>query len=356
MKTKTAKRLIVVAIVIVALISAILLWPGSPLEYEFTYIDLRGGVAVSAINNNGQAVGVARIPSGLACACIWDPASGRKFIPTPPGGASRARDINDKGQVIGRFSTPDKKRAAFIWDKKTGLTELGTLDGDSIVPQAINNNGQVTGWVETESGQKHAFLWDKANGMKNLGTLHGADCYAYDINDKGQVIGNLIIQNKQSRPFIWEQELGMVEITAPANMTTFVASINNNGQVAGYQSSRDITKPHGHAVVWTRKSGFRKLGVSAVACYATAINDSGQVIGYYRASSSLIRKAGHFAFLLDPGRGMVDLGEVLQSGEKYIYTKDINNKGQILATVGTGATAEQAVILTPKAESKEENE
>jgi probable HAF family extracellular repeat protein len=148
-----------------------------------------------AVNNSGQAVGVAAGHAVL----------GSLYYPyTPPGlwtdiGAltgnyySEAVGINEAGQVIGSYGYGVSH--AFITNAgATELTDLGTLGGLGSEALAINDTGQVVGWANTENGAQQAFVTGpNGEGMTDLNSLvHLSEgvvlTTAMGINNKGQVI------------------------------------------------------------------------------------------------------------------------------------------------------------------------
>jgi probable HAF family extracellular repeat protein len=123
----------------------------------------------SAINNNGQVVGVSTTSrSTNDTAVLWDKNGNIKDLGVLLGNrgdnsASNATDINNLGQVIGNFFTfGDKpKNGAFIWENNT-INDLQTL-----IPtnsgwllenaNAINDRGEIVG-SGTFNGKQRAFL------------------------------------------------------------------------------------------------------------------------------------------------------------------------------------------------------
>ncbi|MBL7152091.1 MAG: DUF3466 family protein [Phycisphaerae bacterium] len=347
MNRRTVKRLIaaaIIAVIIAAVLGIVLNFRSvAPLECEITDLGLINGSA-AAINNEGHVVGYTNPPDPgpRVAAFIWSPEKGRRSIPALDGKNSRAYDINDKGQVVGYFSELRQKKPdrAFIWDEETGLTELGTLGGNSKA-FAINNKGQVAGTSMTPDGQWRPFIWDKTNGMRDLGTLGGIS-YAQDINEKGQVVGISTLPNGD-HAFIWQQSTGIVDIVTPGGPASRAISINNSGQVGGQIAKK--SSPRGF--IWELNTGMTVLGIKGQIRMGMKINDSGQAVGYFFTPKFLFFKERHSVFLWDVNRGEVELNLGLDN-VRYISGLDINNKGQVLATVQVSRQENRVVILTPK--------
>lgn len=355
MKPRIINRLIVAAIIVAVLATALVLRQPSVGEYEITDLAVLSQFGhVKAMNNNGQVVGWTRDPNGQRHAFIWNAASGKKLIPAPDKRSSYANDINDKGQVVGEFFGAGVGRSAFIWDRETGITELGTLGEYSSIAKAINNNGQVAGWIETSTGQTRAFIWDKTNQMQDLGTLGGLESLAVGINDKGQVVGHSSFAAGQAHGFIWDKDNGMIDIGAlgPVNSSKAQA-INNSGQVVGTSTK----KSGGRGFIWQESKGIKELELPGKTAFPSKINDSGQVIGYFKTQEFLFFKSRKSYFLWDPEQGAVALDAISELKGPF-KAHDINNKGQIIGTQSAkpGQGQDLVIILSPRAKSKNKNE
>ncbi len=82
------------------------------------------------------------------------------------GGNTNAWKINNQGQIIGwaQIPTGDGGTVVHSWLYQDGvMTDLGTLGGEGTYSYAcgINNLGQVVGYSTTDSGEMHAVLWNR---------------------------------------------------------------------------------------------------------------------------------------------------------------------------------------------------
>jgi probable HAF family extracellular repeat protein len=216
---------------------------------------------------------------------------------------------------------PDGGRYETIYDH--GAVRTIILPGDAT---AINSSGQVTGAFVASSGQFHAFLYD-AGVSRDLGPLLGsAGSFARAINDVGEVAGD----SPNGVPFV-SSGTGLVGLPHTALFAHAVA-IDDSGRVAG---SAIFPGNVQHAVLWDHGE-FLDLGTLAGSSAATAINDSGDVVGFSLGAGA--------AFLYTEGR-MFDLNNLLVEpiGTMLSSAEGINRSGQIVAT-GDNA---HVYLLTP---------
>ena len=168
--------------------------------------------AATAINNQGQAVGI----SG-ACdqavgrfsavhAVRWEPDGSITEVPNLGGAAWHTpMDINEQGDIVG-FSNPPIAGdpgafavQAFLWTNGSPIAvNLGTFDDDALSQAfAINSHGQVVGVSFGGSfGLARGFLYENGT-LKKLNDVLGngnGDLFlsGQDINDKGQITGRVL--------------------------------------------------------------------------------------------------------------------------------------------------------------------
>jgi len=168
--------------------------------------------AATAINDNGQAVGISgRCDQAVGRfsaqhAVLWGKNGKATEIPNL-GGTSwhTPMDINAQGDVVG-FSNPDEAgdpegefiSRAFLWIHGAATAkDLGTLDEDPVSEAfAINSLGQVVGisFGDLVRGPR-AFIWEN-EVLTDLNDLVDIEpdvlLSAQDINDAGQITGRVL--------------------------------------------------------------------------------------------------------------------------------------------------------------------
>lgn len=242
----------------------------------------------ASVNNLGQVVGWSETavhdptcvpPQVLQFeAVIWGPGNGQ--IQPLPGLAgdpdSAATAINDNGQVVGISGICQNAVGAFsakhavLWQDGQAI-DLGNIGGHGWnTPTFINNQGQIVGFANQSgdliNGQLafkfHAFLWTKDRGMRDLGALPGdAISEALGINEAGQVVGvSYGAGFSHPRAFLWQDGVMMdlnSLIPAGSNLTLQVAGdINDRGEITGTAFDNNTrTSPAFLAIPANREDG-----------------------------------------------------------------------------------------------------
>jgi probable HAF family extracellular repeat protein len=202
-----------------------------------------------------------------------------------------ANDISDQGVVVGRGQADSDM--AFIWTEEGGIRPIDGLPEPVSSANAINNRGQIVGCCGTEgfNATRAAFLWDDDSGAQLLPLL-GSDpaetsSDAWDINDRGDIVGGVFSE-------------------------------------AG---------PPQYAVLWHNGEATDLGNLGVDIAWASAINDSGVIVGFSYAQDAFGDSEGH-AFVWDEEHGMRDLNQLIDPpfSVELSNAVDINNDGWILAT------------------------
>jgi len=294
--------------------------------YELVDLGTLGGTRsfASAINNNGVVVGTAYDSQNQIHAFSYD-----GTLQTLTAETKQAFGINDNDQIVGRLTG-----GAFIYEN--GI--MTRIEADSAYD--INNNSQVVGYVRSSSN--YAFLYEN-NVLTNLGILPNSySSSASAINDNGIIVGN-----SSGSSFIYQnnQQTAIEVLNGGFNITN---DINNNDQIVGYYRNLDNKWD---AFVIT-DGLLSLLDFNDSNTFASAINDSGKIVGWYQSGFSSFDTS---AMLIESDGNVVDLNSLETVGavfERLTRANDINNHGQI---VGSGIIngEEHAFLLTPPIEGCE---
>ena len=218
------------------------------------------GFATGA-NNLGQVVGWAEndvhdptcvSPQVLQFRpAVWElgPPDQIHDLPLISGDSSGAATaINDNGQVVGISGICDQAvgrhtaKHAVLWENggATDLGNLGALWWNT--PTAINQQGDIVGFAgapnDPDGNFLQAFIWTVRGGMQPLGFLPGdVHSEAYGINERRQVVGLSCDANGNCRAFIWENSVmrDLNDLKQPdfsARLET-AKDINDKGEITG---------------------------------------------------------------------------------------------------------------------------
>jgi probable HAF family extracellular repeat protein len=244
-------------------------WEGGPMR-ELPTLGGNHGFA-AGINSAGHIVGWAETPvHDETCseqsaqklqfrAVLWDPKDGsngkikaRELRPYPGDATSAATAINDNGQAVGISGDCDQAvgrysaKHAVLWEKNGKVVEIPNLGGTTWhTGMDINLAGDVVGFSNPdEPGDEigdfiaRAFFWPYGGTIaKDLGTLEGdAFSQAFAINAQRQVVGVSFGGAAGSRAFIWEGEK-MIDLNKLVDIEPDVLQsaqdINDAGQITG---------------------------------------------------------------------------------------------------------------------------
>ena len=272
-----------------------------------------GSASANAINNRGQAVGVATSDDGVTHALLWSGGAARD-LGMWNGGSVTPTAINDAGEVVGFANAPGDGTHALMW-KGSGWSDLGRG-----YAQGINAGGQIVGFGD------RAFLWSRAT------TVVLGNGVAAGINDQGTVVGYRSTSTGVPIAVTWSQG-----VASDLERNAAAYSINGTGDIVG--ESRTANGMY-QATMWTAH-GKTLLGSIEPGQHSVAfdINDAGQVVGYGNGAT------------LWTGQEQVDLSAVLANppgGQfRLLLAAGINNSGQIVVTGVDANNYIRAYLLTP---------
>lgn len=238
-------------------------------------------------------------------------------------------------------------------------TDLGTLGGGWSTAASINDSGEVVGTSQLASGASRAFLWTERQGMVDLGTLPAAPpgfpwpddaSGAVDINDLGHVVGWSKYDGYGKGIALWVGPGQFVAGRRGGTSTDYLATaINDSGEVVGYQlGCCSMGQRLVSAFRWKPPSGMSALPVPAITppdhyippgypnihrdfVYAEDINDRGDVVGW-----DLIQHVWWAASHGPYGVIWTQSGDVVNLGEANSL-RAVNKRGDVVGTGPSGA-------------------
>jgi probable HAF family extracellular repeat protein len=240
-------------------------WKGGQMRGLPNFPGGNNGFATGA-NNLGQVVGWAE--NGVhdaTCCCaqvlqfrpaVWTlgPPDQIHDLPLIPGDTSGAATaINDNGQVVGISGICDQAvgrhtaKHAVLWENG-GVTDLGNFPAAWWnTPTAINQHGDIVGFAGdpafVEGDVLHAFMWTREDGLRPLKPLKGrtpqhVDSEAYGINERRQVVGvSCDAQQTDCRAVVWDHGAYPTDLNdLKGDYSAFLAlakDINDKGEITG---------------------------------------------------------------------------------------------------------------------------
>ena len=300
-------------------------------EYTIEVIQEGDGVeAINAtgINNNGVVVGTGWKPSYGARGFVYENGvmmaiyfSGSDYY--------WPLSISDNDNFIGTVNLPNSVQKGYF-----NYEFLPGLGSDDSWAMDINNSDQILGFT-SDSQMNYIVIYENGQIIYSYPLPEG-DTKA--INDSGFVTGTDYPGGTYGRAYIYNYEENQFNYLPVIGVEEVGANdINNLNQIVGYFYDTDSTVA---GFIW-EDNNYTFLPTKSVA---TAINDSGVVVGRYRP----INFPPQHAFVYDHINGFRDLNDLIPAGTGWELTdaSDINDLGQIVGS-GTLNGFSQSYILTP---------
>jgi probable HAF family extracellular repeat protein len=225
------------------------------------------------------------------------------------------------------------------------LTDLGTLGGQHSQAMALNAQGVIVGWAHNSLPRERAVSWG-ATGIVDLGSLGGdTGCSrANGINPRGVIVGQSCMYDQRGTHIGYRavrfRAPGVLEELGTLKGSSFATAINESGLIVGAAEADDGTV---HAVVYAdgRVVDAGSLPDSSQT-WLQAVNARGTAVGWTSPAH------------IEPGRGLIwgegqlfDLNGLIDGSAGTVTRADsISDDGQIAAQAVIGGVI-KGVILRP---------
>jgi probable HAF family extracellular repeat protein len=213
--------------------------------------------------------------------------------------------MTETGSAMGTAGKPPPTAAAY------SVVDLAPLSGTASYAQDINSGEEVVGyWIDAGS-IRHAFRWTQAGGMVEILSDLTGQRYAMGINDPGDVVGGADFGAGRHAFLLPASAVALDLGTINGKAICTATAVNASGQVVGYAC--DTSLGNSLAFVGTA-SGIADMGTLLGGAEARAlnVNDAGQVVGW----SNLVGSAVHHGFLWQAG-AVTDLGALAKPASAY---------------------------------------
>ena len=243
-------------------------------SYLYFTFDAPGSTATmaSGINNSGQMVGLYQDAAGWHSFLRSSDGVTYTTISVPGASQTNATGINNLGQVVGYY-TVGTGGHGFLRSADGTFTTFDAPDAfPYTVPSAINDRGEIVGTTLAAGPVSYGFL-RSADGSTYT-TISAPGASATDVQgiaNDGEIVGSYVAGGSYGpqRGFARGVDGSYTAIEAPGTTgATHVQAINNRGQMAGSFSGNGFVRNADGTFVYLDRS-------------PSAINDNGQVAGYY---------------------------------------------------------------------------
>jgi probable HAF family extracellular repeat protein len=329
------------------------------------------------------ACGVALLAAAAAYAADDEPAPPAYLVfDTGPAGGSFAfgSGINNSGWVSGAMTTASGAIHAALYEPGN-VIDLGTLGGvNSAVEWPVkNDHGIVVGIAESATPDPNGeafscadfipetgttclpFIWQQTTGMVQLPLLGGNNGFATGVNNAGVAVGwaetavhdptCILPQVLQFLAVAWGPGPGEKQVLPPwpGDSTSAATAINESGQVVGI--SGDCGDAVGafsarHALLWQNGHPVRLPTLGGQGWNTPmAINDSGTAAGFSDTPGDVVGgvlTANFQAALWPAGGGIVNLHTL--PGDALAEATGINARGQVIGTSFAASGASRAFL------------
>jgi probable HAF family extracellular repeat protein len=305
------------------------------------------------INNSGEVVGNYGDANGnfygfIDSSGTYSQVSDPLAVQTSPFnyGGTIVTGINDSGQVVGYYQGAESSWNGFIDSNGSYTTFNDPLAPQSTQGLGINNSGEVVGVVYVGNNDTEGFIYSDGNftNLQDQNASPNYGTYAFAINNSGQVLGDYYDANDDVHGFIYSNGT-FTDITDPlaaevasggGTSGTHAEAINNSGQVVGYYVDASGAV---HGFLYSGGSYTTLDDPSGVDTVVEGINDAGEIVGYYWNSS------GNSQIFTYSNGIYTDLNDSSNNGGVQSVT--INDAGEVVGTYYSNNGELQGLLADP---------
>jgi probable HAF family extracellular repeat protein len=245
------------------------------------------------------------------------------------GDSTYATGINSTDQIVGLYTNESGNHGFFY--NGDAYTTLDDPQGFGTEALGINDSGQIVGFYNA-GGSAHGFVYTGGTyttlddpAAKNI-------TVAYDINDLGSIVGTYNDGSGFIRGYLYSGDT-YTTVDDPLGVSTYATGINASGEIVGFYYAAGAPSgsfPGLDAHGFLYSSGAYAalndpLGVNGTFPYA--INGLGEIVGFYYDASDIAH-----GFSYDDGRYMTIGGSL--GGSADVIARGINATGGIVGFYG----------------------
>jgi probable HAF family extracellular repeat protein len=227
--------------------------------------------------------------------------------------------INDRGRIVGGFTVGESQ--GFILGSRLEISRTGCPNATFTALLGINRPGAIAG--SCFDGINHGFLRRRLGEFTLIDVPDALITQARGLNDANQVVGYFRDKTGSQHGFVWYRgTFATFDLPGLQGVIPYPEAINNRGQIVGfYAESPCNCNERGFLLNW---GSLETIDFpTATATLLTGMNDRGQIVGVYADANSrhhgFVLTYGHFTTL-----------DVPFTGIQFTEPHGINNLGEIV--------------------------